>query len=302
LFPPLRYAPRGGRLFMRLRALLIVATMLLGVVVLSGVALAKNITGTNGPDRLIGTPSKDQIYGLGGPDYLSGKPSADALYGGRDNDQVRAGNGRDHVFGGQGSDELYGGGGNDVMSAADGYKDNVNCGRGTDNAYVDKRDRVNRDCENVFVAGQPKPEPIPDGEKVSGSGVLGGDIGNPRLRVNAKSTGTNPDDAKGQFSIRYPDASKNNLKDNTEVAGSIVCLTVTGNEARLVGQIDSASGPKAENGTFEKDEYVWMGVVDNGNTDKANFSAGEQTFTSCNGENPTLDVEVGKGFVVKDVK
>jgi Ca2+-binding RTX toxin-like protein len=287
---------------MRLRALLIVATMLLGVVVLSGVALAKNITGTNGPDRLIGTPSKDQIYGLGGPDYLSGKPSADALYGGRDNDQVRAGNGRDHVFGGQGSDELYGGGGNDVMSAADGYKDNVNCGRGTDNAYVDKRDRVNRDCENVFVAGQPKPEPIPDGEKVSGSGVLGGDVGNPRLRVNAKSTGTNPDDAKGQFSIRYPDAPKNNLKDNTEVAGSIVCLTVTGNEARLVGQIDSASGPKAENGTFEKDEYVWMGVVDNGNTDKANFSAGEQTFTSCNGENPTLDVEVGKGFVVKDVK
>jgi len=174
LFSPLRYAPRGGRLFMRLRALLIVATMLLGVVVLSGVALAKNITGTNGPDRLIGTPNKDQIYGLGGPDYLSGKPSADALYGGRDNDQVRAGNGRDHVFGGQGSDELYGGGGNDVMSAADGYKDYVNCGRGTDNAYVDKRDRVNRDCENVFVAGQPKPEPTPGGEKVSGSGVLGG--------------------------------------------------------------------------------------------------------------------------------
>ena len=68
---------------MRLRALLIVATMLLGVVMLSGVALAKNITGTNGPDRLIGTPNKDQIYGLGGPDYLSGKPSADALYGGR---------------------------------------------------------------------------------------------------------------------------------------------------------------------------------------------------------------------------
>jgi hypothetical protein len=159
---------------MRLRALLMVATMLLGVLVLSGVALAKNITGTNGPDRLIGIPNKDQIYGLGGPDYLSGKKKADALYGGRDNDQVRAGNGRDHVFGGQRSDKLYGGGGNDVMSAADGYKDYVNCGWGTDNAYVDKRDRVNRDCENVFVAGQPKPEPTPDGEKVSGSGVLGG--------------------------------------------------------------------------------------------------------------------------------
>ena len=37
---------------MRLRALLIVATMVLGVVLLSGVALAKNITGTFGQDNL----------------------------------------------------------------------------------------------------------------------------------------------------------------------------------------------------------------------------------------------------------
>ena len=34
---------------------------------------------------------------------------------------------------------------------------------------------------------------------------------------------------------------------------------------------------------------------------RANFLPGEQTFTSCNGENPNLDVVEGN-FVVKDVK
>jgi hypothetical protein len=37
-----------------------------------------------------------------------------------------------------------------------------------------------------------------------------------------------------------------------------------------------------------------------GDDDQANFSAGEQTFTSCTGEDPIFDVVVGKGFVVKE--
>jgi Ca2+-binding RTX toxin-like protein len=64
---------------------------------------------------------------------------------------VRAGNGRDRVFGRLGRDALYGGGGNDTMNSHDGYEDDVNCGPGTDTAYVDGSDRVNEDCENVFV-------------------------------------------------------------------------------------------------------------------------------------------------------
>jgi hypothetical protein len=287
---------------MRLRALLIMVTMLLGVLVLSGVALAVTKTcttnpcvGTNGPDRLTGTDAKNEIRGRGGSDYLAGRAAADELYGGQDKDEVRAGTGRDRVFGGQGSDELSGGGGNDTMNAQDGYKDAVNCGRGIDTAYVDRIDRVNRDCENVFGAGRPTPEPDPEPtpgvEKVSGNGVLGEEFGSPQLQVNAKSTGTNPDDAQGTFSIKYP--------DGTKVKGTIRCLAVTGNEARLVGQINSASGPQADEGTFKKDQYVRIGVLDAGNNDKANFSAGESSFTSCNGENPTLDVVEGN-FVVKE--
>jgi hypothetical protein len=290
---------------MRLRALLILATTLLGVMALSGAALAATKTcsdnpcvGTNGADNLKGTDAKNEIRGLPGPDYIAGKPRADDLYGGRGQDEVRAGNGRDRVFGGRGRDQLYGGGGNDTMNAQDAYKDDVNCGLGTDTAYVDRLDRVNEDCENVFVSGGTGPNPVVD--KVSGKGELGSAYGNPRLRVNAESAGPNPDDAQGTFSITYP-GDPDVARDNTYVRGTIRCLAVTGKEARLVGRIGSSSGPRADNGTFEKGEYVRIGVLDGGDNDKANFSPGEQTFTSCNGETPNLDVLEGNFVVEEDV-
>src|SRR5215210_2191301 len=196
---------------MRIRALLILATTLLGVMVLGGAALAVTKTcsanpcvGTNGPDRLIGTDAKNEIRGLRGPDYIAGKPRADDLYGNRGRDEVRAGNGRDRVFSGRGQDAIYGGGGNDTMNSRDGYKDDVYCGIGIDTAYVDRLDHVNKDCENVFVAGGGGLVPTPVVDKVSGKGELGSAYGNPQLRVNAESAGTNPDDAQGTFSITYP--------------------------------------------------------------------------------------------------
>ena len=290
---------------MRIRALLILAMTLLGVMALSGAAIAATKTcsanpcvGTNGADKLIGNATKNEIYGLRGADYIAGKPRADELYGNRGQDEVRAGNGRDRVFGGRGEDQLYGGSGNDTMNAQDGYKDNVNCGLGTDTAYVDKRDLVNEDCENVFGAGGQEPGPGMD--KVSGKGELGSAYGSPRLRVNAESAGTNPDDAQGTFSITYP-GDPDVARDNTYIRGPILCLAVSGNEARLVGRIGSASGPRADNGTFEKGEYVRIGILDNATNDKANFSPGEQTFTSCNGETPNLDVLEGNFVVEEDV-
>ena len=290
---------------MRLRALLILATTLLGVLVLGGAALAATKTcsnnpcfGTNGPDRLIGTDAKNEIRGFRGPDYIAGKPHADGLYGNRGRDEVRAGNGRDLVFGGRGEDDLYGGGGNDTMNARDAYKDNVNCGLGTDTAYVHRHDRVNADCENVFVGGGPVPPPVV--EKVYGKGELGSDYGNPRLRVNAEVAGNNPDDAQGTFSITYP-GDPDVAGDNSYIRGTILCLAVSGKEALMVGRIGSASGPRAEDGQFEKGEYVRIGVLDNATEDKANFSAGEETFTSCNGETPDLEVLEGNFVVEEDV-
>jgi hypothetical protein len=289
------------------RVAVLMAATLLGVLVLGGAALAVTKTcsdnpcvGTNGADRLKGTDAKNVIRGLRGPDYVAGKPHADDLYGNRGKDEVRGGNGRDRVFSGRGRDSLYGGRGNDTMNAQDGYRDVVNCGLGTDTAYVDRLDRVNEDCENVFVAGGgPGPNPVVD--KVSGKGELGSQFGSPRLRVNAELAGTNPDDAQGTFSITYP-GDPDVARDNTYVRGTILCLAVTGgNEARLVGRIGSASGPRADNGTFEKGEYVRIGILDNATNDKANFSPGEQTFTSCNGETPNLDVLEGNFVVEEDV-
>jgi hypothetical protein len=291
---------------MRTRALLILAMTLVGVMALSGVALAATKTcsnnpcvGTNGADKLKGTPTKNEIRALRGADFITGKLKADELYGNRGQDEVRAGNGRDRVFGGRGRDQLYGGGGNDTMNARDGYKDDVNCGLGTDSAYVDKRDRVNENCENIFVPGGGQ-GPDPGVDKVSGKGELGSAYGSPRLRVTAESAGTNPDDAQGTFSITYP-GDPDVARDNTYIRGPILCLAVTGNEARLVGRIGSASGPRAEQGTFEKGEYVRIGILDAGENDKANFSPGEQTFTSCNGENPNLEVLEGNFVVEEDV-
>jgi hypothetical protein len=52
---------------MRLRMILILAKMVLGVLVLSGLALAHDTSsGTNGDDELIGDKSKDQISALAG--------------------------------------------------------------------------------------------------------------------------------------------------------------------------------------------------------------------------------------------
>jgi Ca2+-binding RTX toxin-like protein len=279
----------------RVRSLLILGTMVLGVMLLGGVALAVNkscttkpCVGTNGKDVLRGNQRANQIYGIGGADFIRGKAGIDELYGGRGNDTVRGGPQSDRISGGFGSDDLFGGGGNDTISAADGYKDVVNCGFGNDRAYVDKRDRVNEDCEDVRRSGGTPS----DNYDVYGTGRLGAEFGSPQLRVSANSTGKSPNDVQGQFSINYP--------DDTKVRGTILCLAVTGNEARLVGRINSASGPREQNDTFVENEYVRIGLLDNDGNDQANFSPSEKTFTSCNGENPNLDVVKGN-YVVRDV-
>jgi Ca2+-binding RTX toxin-like protein len=145
---------------------LILATMMsLGVMLLSGVALAITMTctttceGTRFPDTLIGNASKNKIEGKPGADYIAGKGAADQLEGQRDNDEVRGGRGPDTILGGKHSDSdtLYGNNGNDTIIAVDefspGWQDFIDCGDGTDTAYVDgwteERPDVVVNCENV---------------------------------------------------------------------------------------------------------------------------------------------------------
>jgi RTX calcium-binding nonapeptide repeat (4 copies) len=157
------------------RALLIVATMMLGVVMLSGVVLAKNVTGTNRVNELKGTNKADKIRGLGGPDDINGREAADELYGGSGKDKVRGQRGRDYIDGGRDTDKLFGDRGNDTMKAKDGYKDHVNCGAGAnDKAYIDADLDTWVNCEDVRGGGGPIVDP-PGG----GGGTTDPDSSNP---------------------------------------------------------------------------------------------------------------------------
>jgi hypothetical protein len=85
--------------------------MLLGVIVLSRVALAvtKACTtnpceGASEPGMLIGNARENLIEGFMGADYIAGKGAHDKLFGNRDNDEVHGGGGPDKIFGGMHSD------------------------------------------------------------------------------------------------------------------------------------------------------------------------------------------------------
>jgi RTX calcium-binding nonapeptide repeat (4 copies) len=112
-----------------MRKLMLILTVAAMMVALSaGAALALNLTGDNGPDRLVGTAENDTLRGLGGRDTLIGRGDSDRLFGGSGNDFINATDPRPE-------DDL------------------VNCGAGFDRALVDPstEDRVMSNCERVVV-------------------------------------------------------------------------------------------------------------------------------------------------------
>jgi Ca2+-binding RTX toxin-like protein len=99
---------------MKVHALPILATMVLGVMLLSGVVLAEtkpchnNCKGTNRPDHITGDGSRNRISGLGSTDYIGGKGASDTLFGGGGDDEVAGGSGADSMSGGRGVDIVRG--------------------------------------------------------------------------------------------------------------------------------------------------------------------------------------------------
>jgi Ca2+-binding RTX toxin-like protein len=128
------------------RTVVLVAVMAAVLVMASGVALAVNKVGTNGPDTLRGTNEGDNLLGRGGQDDLFGLGGNDNLLGGEGRDVLLGGNervpqggdknlvggpGNDLIFGGNGSDNLTGGEGNDLVNGGLG-SDNITGDEGTD--------------------------------------------------------------------------------------------------------------------------------------------------------------------------
>ena len=112
------------------RVAFLVAVVCGALVLASGVALAVNKIGTNGPDTLQGTNKDDQLVGRGGNDTLYGRGGSDNLLGGSGKDVVIGGSrselsggdmnlaggpGNDLVIGGDGSDNVVGDAGNDYL-------------------------------------------------------------------------------------------------------------------------------------------------------------------------------------------
>jgi poly-gamma-glutamate capsule biosynthesis protein CapA/YwtB (metallophosphatase superfamily) len=71
------------------------------------------ITGTAGPDLLVGTPGDDVIVGRGGADSIWGMSGNDLICGGGGDDTIDGGLGWDVLFGDDGADLLEGGLGRD---------------------------------------------------------------------------------------------------------------------------------------------------------------------------------------------
>jgi len=172
------------------RVILLLTLMAATLVFASGLALAVNEIGTDGPDTLRGTNQDDNLLGKGGNDILFGLGGRDNLLGGPGKDIVLGGNerragggdknlvgdsGNDAVIGGRGSDNILGeagndlvadgplrefatdnltaGGGNDVVAVVNrpAFEDIVTCGGGFDRVIADREDVLAPDCERVFV-------------------------------------------------------------------------------------------------------------------------------------------------------
>lgn len=114
---------------------------------LLGQAGHDRLRGGTGPDRMWGGSGADRLTGESGDDYLSA--SAQSLVdGGDDDDEIHL-----HDEGGSVAPlahasgyEVRGGAGTDSIDARDGRDSSVDCGSGSDRAYVDPGDRT-RGCE-----------------------------------------------------------------------------------------------------------------------------------------------------------
>lgn len=113
----------------------------------------ERVSGTGGPDHLVGNFAANRLAGRGGVDRLAGGFGSDQLIGGRNNDRLNGGGGSDRLLGGRGSDRMvvanytddaYGGKGGDLfLLGNDPYleSENVFGGRGTDTVdYRGKHD------------------------------------------------------------------------------------------------------------------------------------------------------------------
>jgi hypothetical protein len=175
---------RKAGLLMR-RTLVLLATMTLTLLVASGVALAINKIGTNGPDTLKGTDGADNLLGKGGNDVLYAFGGKDNLLGVEGKDWVLGGNERralggvKHLVGGPGNDGVSGGSDSDTLLGSSG-NDFVFGYKGTDSVVGEQgRDLIDGGTGSDRMLGEGGGDWIVDGhlDEASKNDVLSGGEG-----------------------------------------------------------------------------------------------------------------------------
>src|SRR5688572_2466541 len=117
-----RSARRSGLMSHSYKGLL-AAPVIAGAIALvaAGTAVALEITGTDGPDRIIGSRTADTINALAGPDRIFAHAGNDTVGAGDGGDRVFAGAGSDTVDAGLGDDRVFAGRGDDSVDAGPGF-------------------------------------------------------------------------------------------------------------------------------------------------------------------------------------
>jgi Ca2+-binding RTX toxin-like protein len=120
----------------------------------------ERIRGGQGADVLsagiAGAPTQGvTLQGGPGDDLLTGGAGPDDLRGGPGNDVVAGGAGPDLLAGGVGFDTIRGDDGDDLIGAADGMRDQIDCGAGIDSASLDGSDGGSSGCERHVPGGTP---------------------------------------------------------------------------------------------------------------------------------------------------
>jgi Ca2+-binding RTX toxin-like protein len=126
-----------------------------------------DITGGDGDDGLLGLDGDDFLDGEGGNDTIAGGFGDDDMVGGDGNDHMTGSVGNDTFLGGEGADSMFGGVGNDrleggngldvyrgnedsdhIEAPADGFPEDIRCGRGVDTFVAGPEDRIDQGCRD----------------------------------------------------------------------------------------------------------------------------------------------------------
>jgi Ca2+-binding RTX toxin-like protein len=123
----------------------LLSSLVLMLVLASGVALAADFIGTSGDDVFPpGTEGDDYFEGRAGDDRINALGGVDIIYGNKGIDRITPGEGADQVYAGAGDDLIYA---RDITPSID----TIDCGGGFDQVETIHRDDVTlSNCERAI--------------------------------------------------------------------------------------------------------------------------------------------------------